>query len=95
MERLEKRPVTIHVAGRAYTLMSDDPPEYIIRVAELAERKLAETAIASRQSQGTAAVLACIALADELLQAQEENSVLRRRMQRMIEHEDGSTCTGR
>lgn len=95
MERLETRPVTVRIAGRAYTLMTDDPPEYIKRVAELAERKLEETAIATRQSPGAAAVLACLSLTDELVRAQEENSVLRRRMQRMTEHEDGSTCTGR
>ena len=75
---MEKQKTTVFLAGREYTLVSSDPPEYMRRVAAYADRKLRETAAASRLPPREADALAALNLADEVLKAQDENSRLRR-----------------
>ena len=76
---MEKQKITVTVAGKAYTLVSSDPPEYVRRVAEYVDRKLRETmTVAASLTESQAAVLTCFNLADELMKAQDENRVLRR-----------------
>ena len=80
---MEKQKISVRVAGKNYTLVSSDPPEYVRRVAELADRRLNETEIASGAPAQQAAVLTCINLVDELLKAKDENTALRRQLQQM------------
>ena len=78
---MDKQKITVRVAGKNYTLVSADPQEYILRVADFAERRLNEMSALTNQSPNAAAVLACIQLSDELLKSQEEVSLLRRQLE--------------
>ena len=82
---MEKRRMTVTVAGKPYTLVSADPPEHVRRVAEYVDRQLSETASATNLPSGQAAVLTCFRLAEELLRAQDENRILTARMEEMAE----------
>ena len=75
---MEKQKTTVTVAGKEYTLVSSDSPEYMRRVAAYADRKLRETAAATRLPALQADALAALNLADELMKAQDENQRLRR-----------------
>lgn len=79
---MEKQKITVRVAGKNYTLVSADPPEYILRVAEFAEQRLNEMSALTNQSPASAGVLTCIQLSDELLKSQEEVSLLRRELEK-------------
>lgn len=78
---MEKRRMTVTVAGRPYTLVSSDPPEYVKRVAAYVDRELSETAAATNLPSAQAAVLTCFRLAEDLLRAQDENRVLLKRLE--------------
>ena len=78
---MEKQKITVTVAGRTYTLVSSDPPEYVRRVAEFVDRKLQETALVTNLPSGQTAVLACFNIAEELMKAQDENRHLRRQLE--------------
>ena len=80
---MEKQKISVRVAGKNYTLVSSDPPEYIRRVAGLVDRRLNEMEAVSGMPQQQATVLVCFNLADELLKAKDENTELKRRMQQM------------
>lgn len=75
---MEKQKTTVRVAGRDYTLVSSDAPEYISRVAAYVDRKISEAALATRLPVDKAAVLVSLNIADELMKAHDENSRLRR-----------------
>ena len=64
---MEKRRMTVTVAGRPYTLVSSDPPEHVKRVAAYVDRELSETAAATNLPSAQAAVLTCFRLAEDLL----------------------------
>ncbi len=78
---MEKQKITVTVAGKAYTLVSSDPPEYVKRVADYVDLKMRETIAVTNLPGSQAAVLACFNLAEELLKAQDENRALRRMME--------------
>ena len=80
---MEKQKITVTVAGRNYTLVSGDPPEYVRRVAAFVDRKLNETAALTNLPSGQAAVLTCFNLAEDLLRAQDENTLLRKQMEQL------------
>lgn len=80
---MEKQKITVTVAGRNYTLVSGDPPEYVRRVAAFVDRKLNETAAVTNLPSGQAAVLTCFNLAEDLLRAQDENTLLRKQMEQL------------
>lgn len=77
---MEKQKTTVHVAGREYTLVSSDAPEYMNRVAAYVDRKISETALATRLPIDKAAVLTALNIADELMKSHDENSRIRREM---------------
>jgi len=80
---MEKQKITVRVAGRNYTLVSGDPPEFVKRVAAFVDRRLSETEAVTNLPSGQAAVLTCFNLTEELLKAQDENTLLRRQMEQM------------
>lgn len=80
---MTKQRITVRIAGRDYTLISPDSPEYLQRVAAYVDRKLTETSLAARVPLAGATMLAAIDLADELMQAQDENQRLRRELARL------------
>ena len=71
---------TLRVAGRDYTLTSADSPEHVRRVAVYVDRKIAETGSSGFVNRETAAVIAGLSMADELLNAQDDNTRLRREL---------------
>nr|MBR4281049.1 cell division protein ZapA [Clostridia bacterium] len=77
---MDKQKTTVRVAGREYTLVSADSPEYISRVANYVDRRITETAFASRMNKESVAVLVSLNMADELMKAQDENARLRREL---------------
>ena len=80
---MEKQKMTVTVAGKNYTLVSGDPPEYVKRVAAFVDRKLRETEAVTNLPSGQAAVLTCFNLAEDLLKAQDENTLLRKQMEQL------------
>ena len=80
---MEKQKVTVSVAGKNYTLVSSDSPEFVRRVAAFVDRKLSETAAVTNLPSGQAAVLTCFNLAEELLKARDENTLLRRQNEQL------------
>ena len=80
---MEKQKSTVTVAGKNYTLVSGDPPAYVKRVAAFVDRKLSETSAVTNLPSGQAAILTCFNLAEDLLKAQDENTLLRRQMEQL------------
>ena len=80
---MEKQKTTVRVAGREYVLLSADSPEYISRVASYVDRRITETAFATRMNKESVAVLVSLNMADELMKAQDENARLRRELNAM------------
>jgi len=78
---MEKQKITVTVAGKPYTLVSSDPPEHVKRVAAYVDRTLSETSSVTNLPSSQAAVLTCFRMAEELLKAQDENRMLRRRLE--------------
>lgn len=78
---MEKQKITVSVAGKPYTLVSADPPEYVKRVAAYVDRKMRETMTVTNLPAAQAAVLACFNLAEEVMKAQDENRVLRKQLE--------------
>ena len=79
----EKKKMTVTVAGKPYTLVSSDPPEHVRRVAAYVDRQLSETASVTNMPSAQTAVLTCFHLAEDLLKAQDENRMLKRRLEEM------------
>ncbi len=77
---MEKQKTTVRVAGKEYTLVSSDPPEYMNRVAAYVDRKISETSLATRLPVDKSAVLVSMNIADELMKSHDENSRLRREL---------------
>ena len=78
--RGRERTYTLRIAGRDYTITSADAPEHVRRVAVYIDRKIAETASAGFVNRESAAVIAGMTVADELLTAQDDNTRLRREL---------------
>ena len=93
---MEKRRMTVTVAGRPYTLVSADPPEHVKRVAEYVDRELSETTAVTKLPSAQAAVLTCFRLTEELLRAQDENRMLKLRLEEnaRARGQDPSLCSG-
>ena len=78
---MEKQKITVTVAGKSYTLVSSDPPEYVKRIAAYVDQKMRETATVTTLTNEQAAVLTCLNLAEEVMKAQDENRHLRRQLE--------------
>ena len=76
----QKKTYTIKIAGKDYTLSTDDPPELVHRVAVYTDRKISEASAGGLIAKDRAAVFACLALAEELFSAQDDNTRLRREL---------------
>ena len=66
--------------GHDYTLLTDQSPEQVQRVARYVDRKLRETAITTRAAEPMVATLTSMTLADELFRAQDENARLKKEL---------------
>ena len=77
---MKKNKVVVHLMGHDYTLLTDQPPEQVQRVARYVDRKLRETAITTRAAEPMVATLTSMTLADELFRAQDENARLKKEL---------------
>lgn len=77
---MKKNKVVIHLMGRDYTLLSDQPPEKVQRVARYVDRKMREVSITARAGDAMVPTLTAMMLADELFRAQDENVRLKREL---------------
>lgn len=78
---MEKQKTTVRVAGKEYTLVSSDSPEYMKSVAGNVNRQISELVAAARMSANDAAVLTAINLADELMKSRKEANHLRKELE--------------
>lgn len=78
---MAKQTLEVRVAGKNYTLVSSDPPEYVRRVAEYVDRRLSETDAVTNLPFVNVATLTCFNLADELIKAKDELTKLKRRLE--------------
>lgn len=72
--------ITVAISGTEYTLMSEDSPSYMQKVAGLVDEKMTDIMASGRVSRMDAAVLAAANLADELLKQQAAAENLRRQL---------------
>lgn len=72
--------ITVTINGTDYTLMSEDSPAYMQKVAALVDEKMNDITSTGRVSRMDAAVLTATNLADELLKQQSAAENLRRQL---------------
>ncbi len=71
---------TVKIAGRDYTISSNDSTEHMKRVAVYVDRKITEVSATGMLARESAAVVAALSIADELLTSQDDNTRLRREL---------------
>ena len=72
--------VSVRIAGRDYTLTSSGSAEQAQRVAALVDRKMNELIAGGVANRESAAVLAALTYAEELIRAEDDNTRLRRKL---------------
>lgn len=72
--------ITVTISGTEYTLMSEDSPSYMQKIAALVDEKMNDITASGRVSRMDAAVLTAANLADELLKQQAAAENLRRQL---------------
>lgn len=77
---MEKHKTTVRIAGREYTMVGSEPPEYIHRVALYVDRKMQEIAVMARLNSSNLSVLTALNIADELIKSQDDNARLRKEL---------------
>lgn len=78
-EKMANR-ITVTINGTDYTLMSEESPSYMQKVAALVDEKMTDITASGRVSRMDAAVLTAANLADELLKQQAAAENLRRQL---------------
>ena len=69
--------ITVSICGGDYTLLAEENPSYMQKVAALVDGKMSEIMASGRVSRTDAAVLAAANLADQLLKQQASTESLR------------------
>ena len=72
--------IKVTICGEEYTLMAEESPSYMQKVAALVDEKMTDILSSGRVSRMDAAVLAATNLADELLKQQSAAENLRRQL---------------
>lgn len=86
---MEKNRVKVLINGTEYTLVSSEEPEYVQRVAVLADRKLTEIYESSpRLSTALASMLAAINLADDYIKLDDAADNLRKQIAESLKNEE-------
>ena len=85
---MEKNKVKVLICGTEYTLVSSEEPEYVQRVAVLADKKLKEIYETSPHlSTALAAMLTTINLADEYIKLDDTTDDLRKQLSQCLKNE--------
>jgi len=69
--------ITVSICGTDYTLMAEESPSYMQKVAAIVDSKMGELMASGRISRMDAAVLAAMNIADEMLKQQSGTENLR------------------
>ena len=69
--------ITVNICGTDYTLMAEESPSYMQKVAAIVDGKMGEMMASGRISRIDAAVLAAMNIADEMLKQQSGTENLR------------------
>ena len=86
-EALDKEKREVRIAGKRYTLSASGTAEHVKRMIGLLNERLSEVAAVSpRTDRETAAIAAALSMADELINAQDDNTRLRRELTEAHEH---------
>ena len=72
--------ITVSICGEEYTLLAEENPSYMQKVAALVDAKMSEIMNAGRVSRMDAAVLTAANMADEMLKQQASTENLRRQL---------------
>ena len=98
-ERKDPRITNVTIFGREYTLSSDEPPEYTLRVADFVDRKMSE--IASEQNLGDptkVAIMTALDIADQMLRRREKREIGREKaedaLKKLSRYLDGASGGG-
>ena len=77
---MKKNKVVIHLMGRDYALLTDQPADKVQHLATYVDRKMREVAITTRAGEAMVPTLTTITLAEELFRAQDENTRLKKEL---------------
>ena len=80
---------TVRIAGRDFTLSSQDSDEKTRRIAAYVDRKIAEAAGQTLASREISAVIAALSITEELMTAEDENRRLRNELYAKSEGGEG------
>lgn len=69
--------ITVNICGTDYTLMAEESPSYMQKVAAIVDSKMGEMMASGRISRMDATVLAAMNIADEMLKQQNGTENLR------------------
>ena len=84
---MDKEKREVRIAGKRYTLSASGTAEHVKRMIGLLNERLSEVAAVSpRTDRETAAIAAALSMADELINAQDDNTRLRRELTEAHEH---------
>lgn len=72
--------ITVSICGTEYTLMAEESPSYMQKVAALVDAKMGEIMDSGKINRVDAAVLAAANIADELLKEQSVSENLRNQL---------------
>ena len=82
-----KNRVTVDVAGQEYTLISEEDPVYVRKVAAAVNEEIKAITSGARLSLTTAAVLACVKMADRAGKAEEAAAHLRGQVKNCLDEQ--------
>lgn len=77
--------ITITICGEEYTLVAEEAPSYMQRVAKYVDSKMSSLAGSAKIGRSDAAVLTAVNLTDELFKAQEAAENLRRQVKEYLD----------
>ena len=77
--------ITVSICGEEYTLLAEESPSYMQKVAALVDAKMSEIMGSGRVSRMDAAVLTATNMADEMLKQQGNTENLRRQLKEYID----------
>ena len=77
---MKKNKVVIHLMGRDYALLTDQPAEKVQRLARYVDRRMREVSITTRAGESMVPTLTAMTLAGELFRAQDENVRLKKEL---------------
>lgn len=69
---MEKIRTTVRIAGQEYTIASYDTEEYVSRVADWVDRRMAELGAATKLPATQLAVLTAVNAADDMMKSRDE-----------------------